>query len=236
MLDALKAMPEGSVVVLHACCHNPTGVDLTKAQWGQVVETVRTRKLMPFLDLAYQGFGENLDADAAAVRSFAQSAGPLFVSSSFSKSFSLYGERVGALSVVTHSCEEGSRVLSQLKRLVRANYSNPPTHGGRVVANVLANTELRALWESELGQMRDRIKVMRRQLVEKLRTRVPAADFNFVLEQRGMFSYSGLTRDQVIKLREQYAVYAIESGRICVAALNSKNIDYAVDSIAKVLG
>jgi aromatic-amino-acid transaminase len=235
MLDAIKAMPAGSVIVLHACCHNPTGVDLTSAQWGEVIDAVRGRKLMPFLDLAYQGFGDGLEADAAAVRQFADASGPLFVASSFSKSFSLYGERVGALSVVTRGGDEGVRVLSQLKRLVRANYSNPPTHGGRVVANVLGNGELRPLWENELAQMRERIKTMRRQLVDRLRERVPGSDFSFVLQQRGMFSYSGLGREQVIRLREQYAVYAIESGRICVAALNSKNIDYAVDSIAKVL-
>jgi aromatic-amino-acid transaminase len=235
MLDALRAMPEGAVVVLHACCHNPTGVDLTPAQWGQVVEIVRTRKLMPFLDLAYQGFGDGIAEDAHAVRLFSQSEGPLFVASSFSKSFSLYGERVGALSVVVHSGDEGIRVLSQLKRLIRTNYSNPPTHGCKVVASVLNAPELRTLWESELGQMRERIKVMRRELVEKLRARVPSADFSFVLAQRGMFSYSGLTRDQVIRLRENYGVYAIESGRICVAALNSKNIGHAVDSIARVL-
>lgn len=235
MMGALQGMPEGSVVVLHACCHNPTGVDLTAQQWDAVIETVRSRKLLPFLDFAYQGFGDGLEEDAVAVRKFARTDGPLFVSSSFSKSFSLYGERVGALSVVAHSSDEGVRVLSQLKRLVRANYSNPPTHGGKVVASVLLSPELRKLWEDELARMRERIKVMRRQLVEKLRARVPGADFSFVLEQRGMFSYSGLTRDQVIKLREKYAVYAIESGRICVAALNSKNIDYAVDGIANVL-
>jgi aromatic-amino-acid transaminase len=235
MLDSLRSMPEASVVVLHACCHNPTGVDLTMQQWDAVIETVRARKLMPFLDFAYQGFGDGLDDDAQVVRRFAMTPGPLFVSSSFSKSFSLYGERVGALSVVAHSGDEGSRILSQLKRVVRANYSNPPTHGGKVVANVLLTPELRELWERELGQMRERIKAMRRQLVDKLRARVPAADFGFVLAQRGMFSYSGLSRDQVIALREKYGVYAIESGRICVAALNSKNIDYAVDSIARVL-
>jgi aromatic-amino-acid transaminase len=235
MLDSLRSLPEASVVVLHACCHNPTGVDLTTLQWDAVIETVRARKLMPFLDFAYQGFGDGLDDDAQVVRRFAMTPGPLFVSSSFSKSFSLYGERVGALSVVAHSGDEGSRILSQLKRVVRANYSNPPTHGGKVVANVLLTPELRELWERELGQMRERIKAMRRQLVDKLHARVPAADFGFVLAQRGMFSYSGLSRDQVIALREKYGVYAIESGRICVAALNLKNIDYAVDSIARIL-
>ena len=236
MLGAFKTMPAGDIVVLHACCHNPTGVDLTEAQWTGVIEAIGARGLVPFLDIAYQGFGDGLDADGSAVRRFAQSGLPLFVSNSFSKSFSLYGERVGALSVVAETSEEGARVLSQIKRLVRANYSNPPTHGSQIVATVLATPELRALWERELGQMRERIKSMRKLLVEKIHTRVPGADFSFVTRQRGMFSYSGLTREQVVRMREEFAVYAIESGRICVAALNGKNIDYSADAIAKVIG
>jgi aromatic-amino-acid transaminase len=235
MLGALKAMPAGSIVLLHACCHNPTGVDLTAEQWTGVIETIGARGLVPFLDIAYQGFGDGIDADGSAVRRFAQAGMPLFVSNSFSKSFSLYGERVGALSVVAETSEEGARVLSQIKRLVRANYSNPPTHGGQVVATVLATPELRALWEQELGQMRERIKAMRKLLVEKIHARVPGADFSFVTRQRGMFSYSGLTREQVVRMREEFAVYAIESGRICVAAINTKNIDYSADAIAKVI-
>ena len=235
MLGALKAMPAGSIVLLHACCHNPTGVDLTTEQWTGVIETIGARGLVPFLDIAYQGFGDGIDADGSAVRRFAQAGMPLFVSNSFSKSFSLYGERVGALSVVAETSEEGARVLSQIKRLVRANYSNPPTHGGQVVATVLAAPELRALWEQELGQMRERIKAMRKLLVEKIHARVPGADFSFVTRQRGMFSYSGLSREQVVRMREEFAVYAIESGRICVAALNIKNIDYSADAIAKVI-
>ena len=236
MLAALKAMPAGDIVLLHACCHNPTGVDLSDAQWAAVAETMGARGLVPFLDIAYQGFGDGLDADGAAVRRFAQTGMPLFVANSFSKSFSLYGERVGTLNVVAGSSEEGARVLSQIKRLVRANYSNPPTHGGKIVATVLASPELRTLWEQELGQMRERIKDMRKLLVEKIHARVPGADFSFVTRQRGMFSYSGLTKEQVIRMREEFAVYAIESGRICVAALNSKNVDYSADAIAKVIG
>ena len=236
MLGALKAMPAGSIVLLHACCHNPTGVDLTTEQWTGVIATIDARGLVPFLDIAYQGFGDGIDADGSAVRRFAQAGVPLFVSNSFSKSFSLYGERVGSLSVVAGTSEEGARVLSQIKRLVRANYSNPPTHGGQVVATVLATPELRALWEQELGQMRERIKAMRKLLVEKIHARVPGADFSFVTRQRGMFSYSGLTREQVVRMREEFAVYAIESGRICVAALNTRNIDYSADAIAKVIG
>ncbi|MBE0622410.1 MAG: aspartate/tyrosine/aromatic aminotransferase [Burkholderiales bacterium] len=235
MLAALKAMPAGDIVLLHACCHNPTGVDLSEAQWKTVADTMAARGLVPFLDIAYQGFAESLDADGAVVRMFAQTGMPLFVANSFSKSFSLYGERVGSLNVVAASSEEGARVLSQIKRLVRANYSNPPTHGGKIVATVLANPELRKLWEQELGQMRDRIKSMRKLLVEKIHARVPGVDFSFIMRQRGMFSYSGLTKEQVVRMREEFAVYAIESGRICVAALNTKNVDYSADAIAKVI-
>jgi aromatic-amino-acid transaminase len=236
MLGALKSMPGGDIVLLHACCHNPTGVDLSEAQWAAVADTIGARGLVPFLDIAYQGFGDGIDADGSAVRLFAKAGMPLFVANSFSKSFSLYGERVGSLNVVTASSEEGARVLSQIKRLVRANYSNPPTHGGQVVATVLASPELRALWEQELAQMRERIKAMRKLLVEKIHARVPGADFSFVTRQRGMFSYSGLTREQVVRMREEFAVYAIESGRICVAALNTRNIDYSADAIARVIG
>lgn len=235
MLAALKAIPAGDIVLLHACCHNPTGVDLSEAQWASVVETMLARGLVPFLDIAYQGFGDSIEADGSAVRLFANSGLPLLVASSFSKSFSLYGERVGSLNVVAASSEEGARVLSQIKRLVRSNYSNPPTHGSKIVATVLADAELRTLWVQELGQMRDRIKSMRKLLVEKIHARVPGADFSFITQQRGMFSYSGLTKEQVVRMREEFAVYAIESGRICVAALNTRNIDYSADAIAKVI-
>jgi aromatic-amino-acid transaminase len=235
MAEALEKMPAGSIVVLHACCHNPTGVDLTQEQWTEVMRIVTVRSLVPFLDIAYQGFGAGLDADAEAVRRFVLAGGPLFVSNSFSKSFSLYGERVGALSVVGASADEAARVLSQLKRLVRTNYSNPPTHGGQIVATVLDTPDLRALWEMELAQMRERIGSMRSQLVEKIQARVPGMDFGFVLRQRGMFSYSGLSKPQVQQLREKYSVYAVDTGRICVAALNSRNIDYVADSVAAVI-
>jgi aromatic-amino-acid transaminase len=235
MLQTLNGLPAGSIVVLHACCHNPTGVDLEAAQWKSVLEVVRSRGLVPFLDLAYQGFAEGLDADAYAVRLFAGSAHPLLVASSFSKSFSLYGERVGALSVVSSSADEAARVLSQLKRHIRANYSNPPTHGAQVVAAALTSPALRPLWEEELRLMRERILAMRAQLVEKVRARAPQADFGFVLKQRGMFSYSGLNKAQVARLRSEYSIYAVDSGRICIAALNSHNIDYVADAIAKVL-
>jgi aromatic-amino-acid transaminase len=235
MLAALDAMPSGHVVVLHACCHNPTGVDITPDQWRQVLERVKSRGLIPFLDFAYQGFGEGIEADGAAVHLFAESMSPVFVSNSFSKSFSLYGERIGALSIVAASADEAARVLSQMKRVIRTNYSNPPTHGGQIVAQVLTTPELRQSWERELGVMRDRIKDMRRQFVEKVQAKVPGANFEFVKQQRGMFSYSGLTKPQVERLRSEFSIYAIDTGRICVAALNSKNIDYVVDSVAKVI-
>src|SRR5512146_2737391 len=215
MITGLNALRPGSIAVLHACCHNPTGVDLSPQQWERVIEVVNERGIVPFLDIAYQGFAEGLDADAAAVRRFTEACPAVFVSSSFSKSLSLYGERVGALSIVTESAEEAARALSQLKRVIRTNYSNPPTHGGQTVAMVLTTPELRSLWEKELGQMRDRIKVMRRQLVDKIRALRADFDFSFVVQQRGMFSYSGLTRGQVQRLREEFSVYAIDSGRIC---------------------
>ena len=235
MLAALDGAPPGSIVVLHACCHNPTGVDPSEAQWGQIIDVVRTRALVPYVDIAYQGFAVGLVADGMIVRRFAATPGPLLVASSFSKSFSLYGERVGALSVVTADKDEAARVLSQLKRVVRANYSNPPTHGGQMVATVLTSPELTPMWETELGAMRERIRAMRRMLVDKLHERKQDADFRFVLEQRGMFSYSGLTKDQVRRLREEFSVYALDTGRICVAALNSRNIDYVADAITTVL-
>ena len=235
MMDTLQKLPAGSMALLHACCHNPTGVDLSPQQWEKVIATVNARGLVPFLDIAYQGFAEGIDADALAVRRFTEACPAVFVSSSFSKSLSLYGERVGALSIVTESAEEAARALSQLKRVIRTNYSNPPTHGGQTVAMVLTTPELRSLWEKELGQMRDRIKTMRRQLVEKIRAIRSDFDFSFVVQQRGMFSYSGLTKEQVRRLREEFSVYAIDSGRICVAALNSRNIDYVAQAIAKVL-
>jgi len=235
MKAALKAMPKGSVVVLHACCHNPTGADLSQEQWGEVIAIVTGNGLIPFLDMAYQGFGSGIAEDGAVVRRFVDAGGPLLVSNSFSKSFSLYGERVGALSVVASSAEEAARLLSQLKRVVRTNYSNPPTHGGKVVATVLSNPELRQLWEDELAGMRVRIKQMREEFVRRLKEKAPGRDFDFVRQQVGMFSYSGLTKEQVGRLREESSVYAVDTGRICVAALNSKNIDRVIDAIAKVL-
>ena len=235
MKSALQALPAGSIVILHSCCHNPTGVDLSQAQWREVLEVVRARGLVPFLDLAYQGFADGVDADAFAPRLFAEALQTVFLSSSFSKSVSLYGERIGATSVVAGTADEAARVLSQLKRVVRANYSNPPTTGADIVARILTTPELRKQWDDEVGGMRERIKAMRKALVDGIQKRVPGADFSFILRQRGMFSYSGLTKEQVGRLRSEFSIYAIDTGRICVAALTTKNIDYVADAIAKVI-
>ena len=235
MVQSLKGMPERTIVLLHACCHNPTGVDLNLQQWEEVVALCKAKQFIPFLDLAYQGFGDGIDEDAAAVRLFVESEMPFLVASSFSKSFSLYGERVGALSLITANANEAARVLSQIKRVIRTNYSNPPTHGGGIVSDVLNSPELRALWEQELGEMRDRIRQMRVAFTEKLKALGTKQDFSFVTKQRGMFSFSGLSTQQVDRLREEYAIYAISTGRICVAALNSNNIDRVVRAVASVL-
>jgi aromatic-amino-acid transaminase len=235
MLGTLAKLPENSICVLHACCHNPTGVDLTLDQWDQVIEVVKQRGLIPFVDMAYQGFSESLDIDAQPARRFIAACPAVFVATSFSKSLSLYGERVGALSIATAGPTEAAAVLSQIKRVIRTNYSNPPTHGAQAAATVLTTPELRKLWDSELGAMRDRIKAMRLALVQKIRELRSDANFSFVTAQRGMFSYSGLNKAQVERLRAEHSIYAIESGRICVAALNSKNIDYAAKAIAGVL-
>ena len=235
MLAALNAAPAGTIVVLHACCHNPTGYDITAAQWDEVVAAVKANNLVAFLDMAYQGFGYGLEEDGAAVGKFVAAGLDFFVSTSFSKSFSLYGERVGGLSVVCESKEEAGRVLSQLKIVIRTNYSNPPIHGGTVVATVLNTPELRALWEKELGEMRVRIKAMRQKLVDGLKAAGVKEDMSFITQQIGMFSYSGLSKDQMVRLRNEFGVYGTDTGRMCVAALNSKNIDYVCASIAKVI-
>ena len=235
MLEDLNALPTGSIVVLHACCHNPTGVDLTPADWQNVLDVVKAKGLIPFLDMAYQGFGDGIAEDAAAVRLFADSGLSFFVSSSFSKSFSINGERVGALSIVTQSKDESARVLSQVKRVIRTNYSNPPTHGASIVAAVLNSPDLRAKWEAELAEMRERISGMRRQMVELLAKKAPGHDFSFVARQRGMFSYSGLTVEQVGRLRTEFGIYALDTGRICVATLNQSNIEGVTDAIVKVI-
>ena len=235
MLSALRSSAPGTIVVLHACCHNPTGYDLDPAQWSQVVEAVKTRGLVPFLDMAYQGFGEGIAEDGAVIGQFVGSGLDFFVSTSFSKSFSLYGERVGALTVVCETKNEAVRVLSQLKRVIRTNYSNPPTHGAQVVTAVLTTPELRALWEEELAGMRVRIKQMRQTLVDKLKAAGVTQDMAFITQQKGMFSYSGLNREQMHRLRSEFGIYGVDSGRICVAALNSRNVDAVARAIASVV-
>ena len=235
MKACLSSLDAGSIIILHACCHNPTGADLSDAQWQEVVDTCRERGLVPFLDMAYQGFADGIEPDAVAVRAFSASGLQFFVSSSFSKSFSLYGERVGALSIITAGKEESGRVMSQLKRVIRTNYSNPPIHGGALVAAVLSSPELRQQWETELGGMRDRIRAMRTGLVEAIKAQGVAQDFSFVIQQRGMFSYTGLTATQVERMKDEFGIYAVSTGRICLAALNTKNVDYVAKAIATVI-
>ena len=235
MLQCLREAAPGTVVVLHACCHNPTGCDLNPAQWAQVVEAVRERGLIAFLDMAYQGFGDGIAEDGAVVAQFVASGVDFLVATSFSKSFSLYGERVGALSVVCNDAAETGRVLSQLKVTIRTNYSNPPTHGAQVVATVLDSPELRAQWEAELAGMRQRIRQMRQALADGLAAAGVRQDLAYITRQKGMFSYSGLNREQMHRLREEFGVYGVDSGRICVAALNEANLPVVVRAIVGVM-
>jgi aromatic-amino-acid transaminase len=235
MLAALNAAAPKTIVLLHACCHNPTGYDLTPAQWDQIIAVIKAKDLVSFLDMAYQGFGFGIAEDGAVIAKFVAAGLDFFVSTSFSKSFSLYGERVGALSVACASKEECDRVMSQIKLVIRTNYSNPPTHGASVCAMALNTPELRTMWEGELAEMRVRIKAMRQSFVEKLKTAGVTADMSFITQQVGMFSYSGLSKDQMVRLRTEFGVYGTDTGRMCVAALNSKNIDYVCASIAKVM-
>src|SRR5262249_33809658 len=233
MLDTLKGIPPRSVVVLHACCHNPTGVDPSREEWTRLVDIFQTTGLIPFFDLAYQGFGEGIEADAFAVRAFVEAGVPCLIAQSFSKSFALYRERVGALTVVTASEEEAQRVRSQIKRVIRTNYSSPASHGAQLVASALADADLRVRWEEGLAEMRQRIRRMRELFVRRMREKGVEQDFSFIERQRGMFSYSGLSRKTVDRLRGEYSIYIVGSGRICVAALNEKNLDYVCEAIAE---
>ena len=235
MLAALNKLPAKSVVLLHACCHNPTGVDLSIAQWDALIPVLRERELIPYLDLAYQGFGDGIEADAVAVRALASAGVSFFIANSFSKSMSVYGERCGALSVVCPDATQAVNVLGQMKFTVRRNYSSPPIHGGQIVATVLTDPELRREWETELGAMRERILAMRKKLYAVLKAKVPGRDFEYFLTQRGMFSYTGLSAAQVDRLREEHALYMVRSGRICVAGLNSSNVEATAEAIAAVL-
>jgi len=235
MRDDLNRLPARSIVLLHACCHNPTGADPTPAQWQEIVSICKQRALVPFIDFAYQGFGDGIHEDAVAVRAFAESGLAFVVASSFSKSFSLYRERVGAVCFVATSADEAKRITSQVKRVIRTNYSNPSSHGGQVVAMVLADPELRTRWESELTEMRQRIHSMRELFVRRLVERGIKRDFSFIAQQKGMFSYSGLELPLVRRLRSDFGLYIVDSGRICVAAMNEKNIEPITAAIARVL-
>ncbi|WP_199073436.1 MULTISPECIES: amino acid aminotransferase [unclassified Erwinia] len=234
-IDALSTLPAKSVVLLHPCCHNPTGADLSNEQWDKTIAVLKARNLIPFLDIAYQGFGAGMEEDAYAIRAIVAAGLPALVSNSFSKIFSLYGERVGALSVVCDSADEASRVLGQLKATVRRNYSSPPNFGAQVVSCVLNDTELKRSWLAEVESMRRRIVDMRQSLVSVLSVAVPGKDFTYLLKQRGMFSYTGLSAQQVERLREEFAIYLIASGRMCVAGLNSRNVHQVAEAFAAVM-
>ncbi|MBB6054776.1 aromatic amino acid transaminase [Tolumonas osonensis] len=235
MLDTFQSLPEQSIVLMHPCCHNPTGVDLSRDQWAALLPVMKERKLIPFLDIAYQGFGDSLTEDVFALQMLIDADISFFVSNSFSKNLSLYSERCGGLSVICPTAEEAERVLGQLKLTVRKNYSSPPSHGALVVTDVLTKPELRATWEAEVAEMRDRIKAMRQKLYETLTAKVPGKDFSYMIKQRGMFSYTGLTPEQVDRLREEFAVYLVRTGRMCVAGLNTSNVEYVANAMAAVL-
>ncbi|MEL4179201.1 amino acid aminotransferase [Roseateles sp. PN1] len=235
LLAAVEALPAKSVVLLHACCHNPTGVDLTPSQWDELIPVLKARELLPFLDLAYQGYGEGIEEDAFAIRAMADAGLSFFVANSFSKSMSLYGERCGALSVVCPNAAQAVNVLGQLKFLIRRNYSNPPMHGGQIVARVLTDPALRSLWEGEVTEMRDRIHAMRNALYEVLTAKLPGRNFDYFLTQRGMFSYTGLSAEQVDRLKDEFGVYILRSGRMCIAGLNNKNVEATAAAMAAVL-
>ncbi|WP_411201594.1 aromatic amino acid transaminase [Kosakonia cowanii] len=234
-LEKLNSLPEQSIVLLHPCCHNPTGADLTPAQWDEVVEVLKARTLIPFLDIAYQGFGAGMEEDAYAIRAIAHAGLPALVSNSFSKIFSLYGERVGGLSVVCEDADAAGRVLGQLKATVRRNYSSPPNFGAQLVATVLNDAGLKASWLAEVEAMRTRIQAMRQTLVDALNAAMPTGDFTYLLKQRGMFSYTGLSAAQVDRLREEFGIYLVSSGRICVAGLNNRNVHRVAQAFAAVM-
>ena len=236
MLAAIDALPARSIVLLHACCHNPTGVDLDEGQWEKLIDVIEARGLLPFVDMAYQGFGAGLDADAFAVRELARRGVPMIVANSFSKNFSLYGERCGALSVLCKDAAEAQRVLGQLTFTIRANYSNPPMHGARLVAGVLGDAKLRASWDDELRVMRERIHAMRHAIHDGLAGRVDEVMRARYIAQVGMFTYTGLSPEQVETLRLEHGIYLLRSGRMCVAGLNRNNVAYVASAIAAVAG
>ena len=234
MLETLKTLPAQSIVLLHPCCHNPTGADLTHDQWDKVVELLAERELIAFLDIAYQGFGQDLDDDAYVIRLIAEKRLPCLLSNSYSKNFSIYGERCGGLSVYCDNVDEASRVLGQLKATVRRIYSSPPNFGAQIVTTVLSDPQLKALWVSEVQQMRDRILAMRQIMVDVLTQTLPEKDFSYLLKQRGMFSYTGFSAEQVDQLRERFAIYLVRNGRMCLTGLNSSNVEYVAQAFAQV--
>lgn len=235
MKTALEGVPANDIVLLHACCHNPTGVDLDREQWEEVAAIARRREWIPFLDFAYQGFGSGLEEDALSLRTFVDQGLEFIVASSFSKNFSLYYERAGALTVALKDPERAAAAFSHLKKTVRTNYSNPPAHGGLIVATILSDPELKALWEGEVAAMRERLAGMRKLFVEKMLQYCPELDFSFIEKQHGMFSFSGLAPDQVAWLRNERSIYIVGSGRINTAGIRESNVDYLCESIRAAL-
>lgn len=235
MTATLKSLPKLSIVLLHPCCHNPTGVDLSVVQWQEVIKVVKEQGLIAFMDIAYQGFGDGIQEDAVAIRMMADAGVTFFVSNSFSKNLSYYGERSGGLSVVCSNTQDAERILGQLKLTIRTNYSSPAYHVSMVTAAVMNESELRAMWESEVTEMRVRIKAMRQKLYDVLTTKVPSKDFSYLLSQRGMFSYTGLNAVQVDRLRDEFAVYMVKTGRMCVAGLNLNNVEKVANAMAEVM-
>jgi aromatic-amino-acid transaminase len=235
MVESLNALPRNSIILLHACCHNPTGIDLSASQWNKVIEICQAKDFVPFIDMAYQGFANGLKEDSEVISKFIKSGLTFLVANSFSKTFSLYGQRVGALSIVTKNSNQAKAVLSQIKRIIRTNYSNPPAYGASLISDILSSNELYQIWQDELDFMRNRIKLMRQNFTASLKKLCPNHDFSFVNAQNGMFSYSGLNANQVDKLIKEYGIYALSTGRICVAALTSKNIDIVTNAIKSVI-
>lgn len=234
MLSFFKTLPPNSILLLHPCCHNPTGIDLTNEQWDETLQVIQTQKLIPFMDIAYQGFGENLNDDAYAIRQAASMGLPLFVSNSFSKNMSLYGERIGGLSIVCPDQKQANTVLSQLKLTVRRIYSSPAAYGAYIASDIINTPELFTLWESEVYEMRDRIRIMRQQLYKTLSNKIPEKDFSYFIKQRGMFSYTGLTPQQVKYLQDEFAIYLLTSGRMCISGLTPANIEYVANAFAHI--
>ncbi len=235
MIGFIETLNKNDVVLLHPCCHNPTGMDLTQEQWDKVLDTIKNKELIPFMDIAYQGFGKDMDSDAYAIRKAVDMGLPVFVSNSFSKNLSLYGERVGGLSVVCPTVDEAERVFGQLNFVVRRIYTSPPSHGGRVVDIVMNDDRLCEQWVNEVYDMRDRIKSMRLHLKSVLEAELPEHNFDYITRQNGMFSFTGLTPEQVDRLQTEFGVYIVSNSRMCMAGLNAGNIDYVATAMAEVL-